>query len=190
MKDYLISMFVDNELNLDEKIEFVESIHSSEPFTEETVELLEQEKLLQGDMVTALPAINIPAPQKEKKSWLQPWFTPVAGFATALVLVAGIFLLRPGQITEPGALQHRFVIYRPDVSQARIVGDFTHWSPVSMEKVGRSGYWTVTLPLPAGEHRYSYLVDNDKQIPDPTVLTQEQDDFGGKNSIINVTMSI
>jgi hypothetical protein len=190
MKDYLISMFVDNELNLDEKIEFVQSVHSSAPFTEETVELLEQEKMLQGDMVTALPAIDLSELKKKKKPWLQPWFSPVAGFATALALIAGVFLLRPAPVTESGELQHRFVIYQPGVNQAKIVGDFTHWSPVPMEKVGHSGYWTVTLPLPAGEHRYSYLVDQNQQIPDPTVLTQEQDDFGGKNTVINVAVPI
>ena len=192
MKDYLISMYVDNELDLDEKIEFVESVHSSAPFKEETVELLEQEKLLRGDMTVDLPTFSIPAPEKETavNSWLRSWFAPAAGFATALVLIAGIFLLRPAPVMGPEEQPHRFVIYRPDINQARIVGDFTQWSPVSMEKIGRSGYWAVTLPLPAGEHKYSYLVDNDQLIPDPTVLTQEQDDFGGKNSIINVAISI
>ena len=190
MKDYLISMYVDDELDLDEKIEFVESVHSSAPFTKETVELLEQEKLLHCEMVTALPAVSLPAKERAAKPWLHFLFAPAAGFAAALALSAGIFLLRPAPVRGPEDLQHRFVIYRPDISQARIVGDFTRWSPVSMEKIGRSGYWAITLPLPAGEHRYNYLVDNDQLIPDPTVLTQEQDDFGGKNSIINVTMSI
>ncbi len=59
-----------------------------------------------------------------------------------------------------------------------------------LEKVGDSGYWSVTLKLEAGEYRYSYLIDNNRQIADPTVLTHEQDDFGGKNSIIKVTTAI
>jgi len=59
MKDYLISMFVDNELDLDEKIEFVETVHSNKPFKNEAIELLDQEKLLQGDMVTAMPEIKM-----------------------------------------------------------------------------------------------------------------------------------
>ncbi len=189
MKDYLISMFVDNELDLDEKIEFVESVHSSKPMKDETVELLEQEKLLQGEMVAAMPPVSLPVVRKEKK-WLRFSFVPFAGLATAILLAAGIFLSRPAPETGAEVLQHRFVIYRPDISQARIVGDFTRWSPVSMDKVGESGYWSITLKLPAGEHRYSYLVDGDQQIADPTVLTQEQDDFGGKNSVINVAVAI
>ncbi len=190
MKDYLISMFVDNELNLDEKIEFVETVHSNKPFKDETVELLDQEKLLQTDMVTVMPEVKVPVIRTEKTGLFRLWFAPLAGFATAMALVAGVFLLRPAPVISPDELQHRFVIYRPDVSKAEIVGDFTRWSPVPLEKIGNSGYWSVTLKMPAGEHRYSYLVDNDRQIADPTVLTHEQDDFGGENSIIRVTAAI
>ena len=46
MNDYLISLFIDNEMDLDEKIEFVETVHSNHAFTPEAVDLLEQEKLL------------------------------------------------------------------------------------------------------------------------------------------------
>jgi len=190
MKDYLISMFVDNELDLEEKIEFVETVHNSKPFKDETVELLDQEKLLQGDMVTAMPKVRMPVNRTEKTGLFRFWFAPLSGFATALALVAAIVLLRPVPVISPEELQHRFVIYRPDVSKAEIVGDFTRWSPVPMEKIGNSGYWSVTLKLPTGEHRYSYLIDNKRQIADPTVLTHEQDDFGGKNSIIKVAVAI
>lgn len=183
-------MFVDNELNLDEKIEFVETVHSNTPFKDETIELLEQEKLLHGDMVTAMPEVSIPVSPVEKTGLFRLWFVPLAGFAAAMMLVAAVFLSRPAPVINLAELQHRFVIYRPDVSKAEIVGDFTRWSPVPMEKIGDSGYWTVTLKLPAGEHRYSYLVDNNRQIADPTVLIHEQDDFGGVNSIIKVTAAI
>ena len=56
-----------------------------------------------------------------------------------------------------------------------------------MERVSASGYWTLTLPVPKGEHRYSYLVEDGRQIADPTVVAKEQDDFGGENSVIEVT---
>jgi hypothetical protein len=190
MKDYLISMFVDNELNLDEKIEFVETVHKNKPFKDETVELLDQEKLLQAGMVNAMPEVRAPVYRTEKTGLFRLLFTPIAGFATAMTLVAAFFLLRPAPVISPGELQHRFVIYNPDVSKTEIVGDFTRWNPVPLEKIGSSGYWSVTLKLEAGEYRYSYLIDNNRQIADPTVLTHEQDDFGGKNSIIKVTTAI
>jgi len=190
MKEYLISMYVDNELDLDEKIEFVETVYKNKPFKDETVELLDQEKLLQADMFPTVPEVRIPVRSTEKTEFFKLWFAPAAGFATAVALVAAIFLFRPVPVISHKELQHRFVIYRPDISKAEIVGDFTRWSPVTMEKIGNSGYWSVTLKLPAGEHRYSYLVDDDLQIADPTVLAQEQDDFGGENSIIKVAVTI
>ena len=39
MQDYLISMFIDDELNLDNKIEFVETVHEDRKFKDETVDL-------------------------------------------------------------------------------------------------------------------------------------------------------
>ncbi len=189
MKDYLISMFIDNELDLDEKIEFVETIHEDKEFTDETIELLNQDKLLQDDMVTIMPQIQTPVANVAQPSFFKNFFSPLAGFATAMTVIAAIFLFRPDPIVsneEP----HRFVIYLPDTSQAEIIGSFTGWAPVAMEKLGTSGYWSLNLTLPEGEHRYSYLVDNSMQIADPTVQAREQDDFGGENSIIRITMAI
>jgi hypothetical protein len=190
MKDYLISMFVDDELTLEEKIEFVETVYRNKPFKDETVDLLDQERLLQADMITGMPAHPVPVGGSGKSGLFGFWFAPLTGFAAATVLVAAVLLLRLLPEPGPDELQHRFVIYRPDASQAEIVGDFTRWSPLPMEKIGESGYWSITLKLPAGEYRYSYLVDNDQQIADPTVLSQEQDDFGGENSIIKIAVTI
>lgn len=190
MNNYQISMFVDNELDLDEKIEFVETVHSSTPFKNETVELLKQEKLLQADMVTAIPNVSFPAEPVAKTGILRLFFPPLAGFATAMALVIAVFLAYQSPVENIHEAQYRFVIYRPDVKNAEIVGDFTRWSPIQMEKLGNSGYWSVTLKLPAGEHRYSYLVDNNVQITDPTVQSIEQDDFGGVNSIITIAGAI
>jgi hypothetical protein len=189
MKDYLISMFIDNELNLDEKIDFVETVHENRLFKDEAVDLLAQEKLLHGDMIETIPEVCLPVETKTTPGFFKMLFPPLAGFATAVTVMAAIFLLRPEPVIS-GEELHRFVIYQPGSSQAEIVGSFTDWAPLAMDKVGSSGYWALTLKIPAGEHRYSYLVENGRQIPDPTVLAREQDDFGGENSIIKVNVAI
>jgi hypothetical protein len=48
----------------------------------------------------------------------------------------------------------------------------------------------LTVPLPIGEQRYSYLIDDGRQIVDPTVAAREQDDFGGENSVIEIKVAI
>ena len=85
---------------------------------------------------------------------------------------------------------NRFVIYRPDVTRAEITGSFTDWQRIPMQAVGSSGYWEIVLALPEGEHRFSYILNGHGSYPDPTILTREQDDFGGQNSVIFVGNTI
>ena len=194
MKEYLISLYIDNELDLEEKITFVETVHDDGQFTEEALALLRQEKRLRADLTVPVVAPAMPAIPARKAAWPHPlsfWFRPLAGFAAALLLVGLFSLLQPKPaIITPQEEQHRFVVYLPESQEARIVGTFTGWKPAPMERVGASGYWTLTLPVARGEHRYSYLVEDGRQIADPTVATREQDDFGGENSVIEVRVAI
>lgn len=187
MNDYYISMFIDNELNLDEKIEFVEAVHESKDFKDQSVELLEQERTLQTD-IAMVPLVE-PVKSISQKNVFKFWLPSFAGFATACFLLIGIFMLWSVPVKNQ-EIVHRFIIYQPDIEQAKIIGNFTGWSPVEMAQIGDSGYWTVTIGLPEGEHRYSYLLEDGQQIADPTVLAKEQDDFGGENSIIRVNTTI
>ena len=197
MKDYLISMFIDNELDLDEKITFVETVHDEQAFKDETIDLLKQEKLLHAEMVYQMPQLRMPVKQEPVAGFFTPWIRPAALFATGLALGAAMLLIRPADtpLPVPSAapsvvvnrqIPHRFVIYRPDTSQAKIIGTFTRWQPVAMKKIGASGYWSLTLNLQEGEYQYSYLVEDGKQIIDPTVSEHIQDDFGGENSILSI----
>jgi hypothetical protein len=194
MKEYLISMFIDNELDLDEKIDFVETVHDKQAFKDEAIDLLEQEKLLHGEMVHRMPEVRMPVVQKNTATdFLAAWLRPAGLFSAGLALGAAILFLQPATAPQPVAtsvvsneIPYRFVIYRPDIDQARIIGTFTRWQPVSMHRIGSSGYWSLTLNLPEGEYQYSYLVEGGRQIVDPTVPERVKDDFGGENSIITV----
>ena len=44
--------------------------------------------------------------------------------------------------------------------------------------------------MPAGEHRFAYILDGDKRMADPTLPAVERDDFGGENSILSVEVRI
>jgi len=186
-KEILISQYIDDELSLDEKITFVRTVHVDSDFTEETLELLEFEKQIQQ-----LPAHHLPpapvvvhsSPQRDRLFGLA-WWKPFAAFAAAGA-AALFFFISPQPKPMITQESHRFVVYLPNVEQAQIMGTFTDWQPKAMTPIGESGYWTLTLKLPVGEHRYSYLVGQDRQIPDPTVALREQDDFGGENSVLEI----
>ena len=182
MKDYLISMFIDNELDFNDKAEFVEKVHGDKAFKDETIELLHQENLIRSEVVDHIPAA---IEFKMRKRFPIPLLRPVGLIASALATAAAIlFLVMPSQVST--GTPYRFVIYRPDVSQVEITGSFTQWTRIPMNRTGSSGYWEITLNLSREEHRFTYILEGHQRFPDPTILTQEQDDFGGENSVLLV----
>jgi len=184
MKDYLISSYIDDELDLDEKIEFVETVHENVSLKDETVDLLHQEKKLRIEVVDRVPAIKL----REKRRFFNPRWRPAAiftaGLAAALLIM---FLVTPRQ-EQMLLTTHRFVLFQPDASRVEITGSFLGWEAVPMKKTGTSGYWEAVLELPAGEHRLCYILEGGRRIPDPTIPIREKDDFGGENSILAVNM--
>jgi hypothetical protein len=47
------------------------------------------------------------------------------------------------------------------------------------------GVWTIVVPLAPGVHDYSFIVDGEKWVPDPSAPAMA-DGFGGVNSRIAV----
>ncbi len=184
MKEYLISSYIDDELDLDEKIVFVETVHGQARFKDDAVDLLQQEKLVRGEVVDRVPTVVF----REKRRFSMPFLRPVGTFAAGLAAAALImFFVMPQQ--EVSLLTtHRFVLYQPDVKQVEITGSFLGWSAVPMKRSGTSGYWEAVLEVPAGEHRLCYIIEGHKRIPDPTISIREKDDFGGENSILAVNL--
>ncbi len=179
--NHLISMFIDDELDLDEKIGFVEKVHQDRDFKNESIELLNMEKIIRADVVDRIPALEMKIREKRIPfvlRWMGLWIP-----AAAAVLIAFFVLYHPRQLP---ATSHRFVIYRPDVTTAEIAGTFTDWQRIPLNQIGNSGYWEITISLPGGEHRFTYILDGEKGFADPTVAARELDDFGGQNSIISV----
>lgn len=180
-------MFIDDELDLDDKLEFVERVHGDGSLKDEAIELLHQEKLLRHGMPVSVPDVDMPI---EKRFSLPSWrylLRPagIIGSALAVALVV-VFLLMPFPRHMDKAVSHRFVIYRPDVNLVELAGSFNGWQKVALREIGKSGYWEVTIDLPPGEHRFSYILEGDEKIADPTLMTKERDDFGGENSVLLV----
>jgi len=184
MEDHHISAFIDDQLDLDEKIQFVKTVHADKTFKDETLSFLWQEQQLRAPAVHRTPPVVL----KSRRAFLfREWFKPLGYFSGGLVAALLLIFLMglPNQGTAP-AIAHRFVIYQPHVQRAALVGSFSDWKAVDMQPAGASGYWEITITLPPGEYRYSFLLDGRRQVADPTVQVQERDDFGGVNSIISV----
>ena len=183
----IISGFIDDELTLDEKIDLVERLTQNESFASETFALLNQETRIRTALVDRVPEMVI-AKTTGLKDFFLSLFQPLRLVTTALA-AAVVILLINYPVSQVCPVFKRFVIYRPDVSRVDITGSFTDWQRVPMRKLGASGYWEIQLPLTTGEHRYTYILEGSDSMADPTVPTQERDDFGGRNSIILVGKS-
>ena len=183
MQDYLISMFIDDELDLDNKIEFVEIVHEDRNFKDETVGFLRQEKIIRSEVVDELPSVKVQLKEKTGFSLWRPIAIFASGLAAALIL---FFFSQPPK--EHLSTAHRFVIYQPGVEQVEITGSFTDWRTLPMNRAGTSDYWEITIDVPVGEHRFSYILEGDQRFADPTILIREKDDFGGENSILEVNL--
>ena len=181
MKDELISLFIDDALNLDRKIEFVERVHSDPAYEADTLALLKQESLIREDVTDAIPVIDIPNAYRIRFFFSEAW----GYFATAAVTACVIFFLTFPS-ANPANIPFRFVLYQPDAKQVQISGSFTGWDALPMNPVGNSGYWAITVGIPKGEHRFSYILDGKKVLADPSVPAREKDDFGGENSILTI----
>ncbi|MBN3039139.1 MAG: AAA family ATPase [Candidatus Omnitrophica bacterium] len=72
-------------------------------------------------------------------------------------------------------------------NEVYVVGEFNEWRKhrnFQLKKVD-DGTWSISLPLKRGTYRYKFIVDNE-WINDPSNSLQENDAFGGKNSILFV----
>ena len=185
MKDELISLYIDDELNLDEKMDFVELIHADRPFKDRTVEFLRLEKEVRSDVVETVPEVAEPAFRVLSGRRRRPLYLAAATAAAVAMVLVVLFWPVQREVEQVLTSQpYRFVIYRPGAGQAEIAGDFTGWERVTMERIALSGYWEITLDLQPGEHRYVFILDGQQRLADPTVMVREQDDFGGENTVL------
>lgn len=191
--DYLSSMYIDNEMDLNEKRHFVEKIRTDPAFADETLDLLDQERLLRSlPAAPAVPAAAVVQPRHWRLPFrirmirmVKPLGFASAGFAAALLMFLTL-LHQPAPVPAPAACSSRFVLFAPSVGRVELAGSFTGWQRVAMQRAGNTGYWELSLPVPPGEYRFSYILDGRRQVADPTLPASEKDDFGGENSILTV----
>ena len=185
----LISLFIDDELDLEEKCDFVKTVRHDESFFLESMDLLQQEMLIRSDVVDHTPQAVIDLPG----SWMsriRKLFRPAVLIPAVLAGIILMLVLSPTDPVRRPQQLNRFVIYQPDVDQVEITGSFTGWKRIPMVKIGTSGYWEARFPLSEGEYRYTYIIEGSESVADPTVPATEEDDFGGMNSIIRVVNNV
>jgi hypothetical protein len=125
--------------------------------------------------------------------------SPLGGLAVAaglagVAVAAGRLIAPPRSGPEttgpslPGAGRGtQFVLVAPRAASVAVVGDFNDWnlSATPLVRAEGDGLWWVTIPLPPGRYRYSFVVDGDTWLPDPEAPAAE-DEFGRPNSVVTI----
>lgn len=161
------------------------------------------------ERVMAAVATRNPAPRRGALRWLlspqpvrvRPVWVPVLAAAAALVVwlaprgpagtPAPAAVVTPVALTPaavyPGTVYVHFELKAPRAHSVSVAGTFNGWRVGELMMTRRpGGVWSVTAPLPVGEHRYDFVVDGTHWVPDPTAHVQVDDGFGGLNSVIVV----
>jgi len=91
------------------------------------------------------------------------------------------------QGATPDTVYVHFALTSPLAHNVAVAGSFNGWDAASLIlHQDANGVWEATVPLPVGEHRYSFVVDGQRWVPDPAAQAQVDDGFGGTNSVIVV----
>jgi hypothetical protein len=90
--------------------------------------------------------------------------------------------------TPPSMVLVRLVVVRPGARTVQAAGDFNGWNPsrTPLEEIS-NGAWAVTIPLEPGRYEYMYVVDGQQWIADPFAVEQNDDGFGSRNAVLEVS---
>ncbi len=84
-------------------------------------------------------------------------------------------------VGAPGEVLFR--LDRPDARAVRLVGDFSDWEPISMQREKEA--WVARIKLAPGVYHFKFLVDGEWYVPEdaPGIVS---DEFGGVNATLVV----
>lgn len=118
------------------------------------------------------PVVAKPEPAKPLAATAQPVKAPVAVAAPS----------RPAQPTVS------LELVKPGAKQVAVAGSFNDWKPerTPLTQSG-NGRWVGDLNVKPGRHEYLFVVDG-QWLPDPNAKESVQNPFGGKNSVLTVSV--
>lgn len=103
------------------------------------------------------------------------------------VLLGGVLLLGASPAAEPTEAGRavEFMVTVAGAKSVAVAGSFNGWSPTAhpMRSVGPDGTWSVEIVLPAGEHKFMYVIDGRRWLTPPTADEFVDDGFGQVNGV-------
>jgi len=116
------------------------------------------------------------------------WAAALAAGVVAVVSL-GVFRVHPTRaVAANQEIPVQFVLVAPEARSVAVVGDFNNWGlgDTALVAENHNGVWSVSAPVPAGVHRYAFLVNGKQWVADPTAPRAASDDFGQPSSALVV----
>lgn len=114
-------------------------------------------------------------------------FASAMGLAAAGILVGIAATLWWTGRTSNGFVTVKFTLNAPRAERVAIVGDFTDWRPVGLERSGDT--WEVSLQVPRpGRYQYSFVLNGRMLVIDPKRDEVEQDRRGTCFSVLDTSV--
>ena len=108
----------------------------------------------------------------------------LAVFAAAASVSCAATVARGPVVTPNGV---RFTLELAGARSVSIAGDFNDWSPSAHPLMrSGSGRWSVVVALPAGEHKFMFVVDGEQWMVPPLAEDYVDDGFGSRNGVVIV----
>ena len=83
----------------------------------------------------------------------------------------------------------RLMFDAPDARRVAVAGDFNRWNVAAtpLARDERTQRWSVTLALREGEHRYAFVVDGTRWVPDPRAERSVRGENGRIYSLLSLS---
>jgi len=118
----------------------------------------------------------------------RPAYAAALAAGVVAVITAGMLSSRPETVATTGPIPVQFVLVAPEARSVAVVGDFNNWGlgDTALVAENHNGVWSVSAPVPAGVHRYAFIVNGKQWVADPTAPRAASDDFGQPSSALVV----
>jgi hypothetical protein len=122
----------------------------------------------------------------------RPAYAAALAAGVVAVVTVGMLHSRPETVASTGPIPVQFVLVAPEARSVAVVGDFNNWGlgDTALVAENHNGVWSVSAPVPAGVHRYAFLVNGKQWVADPTAPRAASDDFGQPSSALVVEGSL
>ena len=136
-----------------------------------------------GGRQPALPLRGLPA-RSFGMAGLELAYWPMSRTSVPVSLPRAV-LVKAFEMRPASAGMHKIIIHVRGVETVDVMGDFSDWSPLMLQRRGRD-LWELSVPMSPGMHQINVRVDRGAWMAPPGMPTM-RDAYGGEVGLISIS---